>query len=340
MVSNVHLNLTMYQFAIIGCGRIAARHAENIAKHGKLVAVCDIVPERANLLATQYNAKAYYSIDDLLKEEKDLEIVSVCSPNGLHAEHSIKSLQAGMHVLCEKPLCLTSAAAWQIIETEKFCRRSLFVVKSTRYNPLLQNLKSLLEAGTLGTVYSFQLSCFWNRPIDYYTDWRGKAFPDGGTLYTQFSHYIDALLWLLGDVEGVKGFAANKAHQSVIEFEDTGVVALQMKNGALGTFNWSVNTYQKNFEIGLTLIAENGTISLGGPYLNQLKYLNAKEDLGFATPTQPSNDYGFYNGSMSNHKEVYEKLIKSLNNPNYSFTNAYDGLRTVETIEKIYKAVH
>ncbi|HEY0732509.1 MAG TPA: Gfo/Idh/MocA family oxidoreductase, partial [Chitinophagaceae bacterium] len=180
----------MYKFAVIGCGSIAPRHIENIEKVGRLIAVCDIIQEKADLLAAKYNVKPYYSVDDLLLKEKDIDVISVCTPNGFHAEHSIKSLQSGKHVLCEKPMCLTSAAAWQMIETEKFSRRKLFVVKSTRFNPLLIKLKKALDNGILGEIYSFKLSCFWNRPAEYYRDWRGKTFPDGGTLYTQFSHYI------------------------------------------------------------------------------------------------------------------------------------------------------
>src|SRR5205085_2941351 len=185
--------VTMIKFALVGCGRIAARHAENMARVGKLQAVCDIVKEKAETFATKYEANCYLSLEDLLANEADVDVVAVCTPNGFHAEHTIKSLQARKHVLCEKPLCLTKAAAWQIIETEKFCRRKLFVVKSTRYNPILQELKKRITEDRLGKIYSFQVSCFWNRPDGYYTDWRGKHFPDGGTLYTQFSHYIDAM---------------------------------------------------------------------------------------------------------------------------------------------------
>ena len=328
----------MYKFAIIGCGRIAAKHAENIMAQGKLQAVCDIVPQKADAFASQFGTKAYYSIEELLKGEPELDIVSICTPNGYHAEHSIKSLQAGKHVLCEKPLCITSAAAWQMIETEKFSRKKLFVVKSTRFNPLLQDLKHLIEKGLLGKIYSFQLSCFWNRPDEYYTDWRGKTFPDGGTLYTQFSHYIDALLWLLGNVKSAKGYAANMAHESTIEFEDTGAAAIELDNGILGSINWSVNTYQKNCEISLTIIAEKGTIILGGEYLNELRYQLLETPYEFKGTSLESNNYGFYKGSMSNHKEVYSSLIEALNN-NAPFIGSFDGLRTVEAIEKIYKAV-
>lgn len=330
----------MYKFAVIGCGRIAPRHIENIEKVGRLIAVCDIVHEKANLLAAKYNVKAYYSIDDLLREEKDIDVISVCTPNGYHAEHSIKSLQSGKHVLCEKPMCLTSAAAWQMIETEKFSRRKLFVVKSTRFNPLLIKLKKALDSGVLGEIYNFKLCCFWNRPVEYYRDWRGKTFPDGGTLYTQFSHYIDAMLWLFGTIETVKGFANNFAHKNIIEFEDTGVAVLKMKSGSLGSIDWSVNSFQKNNEISLTVIAEKATISFGGEYLNELRYQQSEQAIDFGFDNTGANDYGFYKGSMSNHKEVYENLIESLNNDRHPFTNAFDGLRTVEAIEQIYKAVN
>jgi UDP-N-acetyl-2-amino-2-deoxyglucuronate dehydrogenase len=330
----------MYKFGIIGCGRIAPRHAEQIKKAGNLVAVCDIDKDRADAFAKEYNSKAYYTIDDLLKEAKEIDIISICTPNGFHAEHAIKSLQAGKNVLCEKPLCITGAAAWQLIETEKFSRKKLFVVKSTRYNPLLKDLKSLIQNNKLGEIYNFQLSCFWNRPAEYYEDWHGTIFPDGGTLYTQFSHYIDALLWLLGDIESVKGFAANKALKNIIEFEDTGVASMYMQSGVLGTINWSVNSYKKNYGISLALLAEKGTIIIGGEYLNELVYKQLEFEFEFSSqPSQP-NDYNFYKGSMSNHSEVYENLFQALNNPSHPFTNAFDGLKTVEAIEKIYKAVN
>ena len=330
----------MFHFALIGCGRIAPRHAENIRKSGKLVAVCDSDKDKADNFAKAYGAAAYYSIEDLLKNEKKIDVISICTPNGLHAEHTIKALQAGKHVLCEKPLCITSAAAWQLIETEKFSRKKLFVVKSARFNPLLQELKKKIVEGQLGEIYSFSLNCFWNRPDTYYTDWRGKHFPDGGALYTQFSHYIDAVLWMLGDVENVKGFADNKAHRGSVEYEDTGVAALRMQSGVLGTLHWTVNTFQKNSEISFTIIAEKGTISLGGEYLNLIRYQQLDgENILPQTEIKSSNEYDNYHGSMSHHDEVYQNLIAALEEQHTS-SNAFDGLKTVEAIEKIYKAVN
>lgn len=329
----------MYQFALIGCGRISRRHAENIQAIGTVKAVCDVVPERADKLAKEYNCAAYYSIDDLLKQESEIDVVSICTPNGYHAEHSIKSLQAGKDVLCEKPLCLTTAAAWQLIETEKFSGRRLFVVKSNRYNPILLQLKELVDKEQLGNIYSFHLSCLWNRPPEYYTDWHGKLFPDGGSLYTQFSHYIDAMISLFGDVEDVKGFRKNMAHTSCIEFEDTGVASLSMQKGTLGSLHWSVNAYKKNHEIALTILAEKGTVRIGGEYLNEVQYQLMESANKFAVPENLSNDYSTYKGSMSNHTEVYRHLLKALKGEDKSFANAFDGLKTVEAIEKIYKAM-
>ena len=331
----------MYKFAIVGCGKIAPRHAEQIRQHGKLTAVCDIIKEKADAFAASYGAKPYYNIDELLAGEKDTDIISICTPNGLHAEHCIKSAQAGKHTLCEKPLCITSAAAWQMIETAKLCRKKLFVVKSTRYNPSLLALKKLIDSDGLGQLYSFQLNCFWNRPADYYIDnWHGKIFPDGGTLYTQFSHYLDALLWLMGDVKTITGFRKNSAHSGIIDFEDNGVVALEMKNGMLGGLSWSVNSFQKNMEVSLTVIAEKGSIRIGGEYMNKLEY-QCTESPAIQLPNLPeaANEYGNYKGSMSNHDKVYENLIKAMDDESHPFVNAFDGLKTVEFIEKIYNSV-
>lgn len=329
----------MYQFAIIGCGRISKRHAENICRVGKLTAVCDIVSERANELASAYNIKAYCNIDELLAIEKGIDIVSICTPNGLHAEHSIKSLQSGKHVLCEKPLSISVSSALKMIDAEKAANKKLFVVKSTRYNPLFGDLKKEIEKNALGKIYSFHLSCLWNRPKAYYIDWKGTLNLDGGTLFTQFSHYIDATLWLFGEIDEVKGYKANAAHKAVIEFEDTGAVALKMKNKMIGTLHWSVNAYKKNHEIALTIIAEKGTIRIAGEYFNEVQYLQTEKEIQFSTAKNEANSYSFYKGSMSNHDEVYDHLLRVLENDDNSFTGAIDGLKTVEAIEKIYKAV-
>jgi len=328
------------RFAIVGCGKIAPRHAAEAVKHGQLVAVCDTIPERANELAQSQGANAYYSLDDLLKKENDIDVIAICTPNGLHAEHSIKALQSGIHVLCEKPLCILSSDALKMIEASKKANKKLFVVKSTRYNPALAALKKAMEENRLGDIYSFQLNCFWNRPAAYYANsWKGDKSLDGGTLYTQFSHYIDALLWLLGDIKHVSGFRKNFVHQDSIDFEDSGVIAIEMQGGAIGGLNWSVNTFQKNMEVSLSVIGEKGSVRIAGEYMNKTEY-QLMDHYQLSIPSGgAANDYGFYKGSMSNHDKIYENLMKALNDDTHPFVNALDGLKTVEAIERIYKSV-
>lgn len=329
----------VYQFAISGCGKIAERHAQEIVRRGKLVAVCDIVPERADALAAAYNARAYYDFDTMLAKEPALDVVSICTPNGLHAAQSIAALQAGHHVLCEKPMCLHTSDGAVMIETAQKANKKLLVVKSTRYNPAIVALKKLFDNGEIGPVYSFQLNCVWNRPDAYYANnWRGSLDLDGGTLYTQFSHYIDVLLWLLGDVADVCGFSTNRAHQNSIAFEDTGAVAMKMLSGAIGTLHYSVNAQLQNHEVSLTIVAEKATLKLGGTYLNELLYQQpALIDLGSLGKGNLANDYGFYKGSMSNHDKVYENVIAALQGAESQVTDGEGALKTVSLIEEIYQ---
>ncbi len=324
------------RFAIIGCGRIAKRHAEQIAKIGRLVAVCDTNVEKCNDFAVSYNAKPYFFIDDLLKNEKDVNVVSICTPNGLHAAHSILALKAGFNVLCEKPLCIHADDAKMMVGTALKEGKNLFVVKQNRYNPPVVFLKELIKEKKLGRILSFQINCFWNRPNGYYVDWKGTKALDGGSLYTQFSHFIDLLYWLLGDVEEVKSMSKNFLHPS-IEFEDSGVVLFEMKNKAIGTMNYTVNSFATNMEGSFTVFGEMGTVKVGGQYLNELEYCNVE---GIEFPVLPkgnaANGYGFYKGSMSNHDKVYENLVEALQNPSHEFARADEGMKTVEIIEKIY----
>lgn len=327
-------------FAIIGCGRIAQRHAEHIVKNGKLLAVCDTIKDKADDFANKYGAKSYTDINELLKNEVNVDVISICSPNGLHAEHSIKSLNSNYHVLCEKPMAISVHDCGEMIKAAEKNNRRLFAIKQNRFNPPVVAVKELIDRGDLGKIFSIQLSCFWNRNEDYYLNsWKGTSDLDGGTLFTQFSHFIDLLYWLIGDVKKVYALTENFAHNGVIEFEDTGVIALQFYNGALGTINYTVNSYDKNMEGSLTIFGEKGTIKIGGQYLNELEYQNIKDMVIKDLPKGNSaNNYGQYQGSMSNHDKVYENLIDVLNNGSSISTNSFEGMKTVEIIDKIYQS--
>ena len=327
-------------FGLVGCGRIAQRHAEHIQNNGVLVAVCDNVKEKADELAKKYNAKAYYNIDDLIENEKQIDVISVCSPNGLHAQHSIKALESGFHVLCEKPMAISVYDCGEMIKAAEKSNKRLFAIKQNRFNPPVSAVKQAIDAGHLGKIYSVQLSCFWNRKEDYYENsWKGTKDMDGGTLYTQFSHFVDLLYWMIGDVKSASGFLGNFSHKNIIEFEDTGVVALEFHNGAIGTINYTVNSYGKNMEGSLTIFAEKGTVKIGGQYLNELEYQNIKDYKIENLPEgNKPNNYGNYQGSMSNHDKVYENLIDVLQHSGSISTSSFEGLKTVEIIEKIYNS--
>jgi UDP-N-acetyl-2-amino-2-deoxyglucuronate dehydrogenase len=328
------------RFAIIGCGRIAQRHAEHISNKGKLVAVCDVVGEKADMLAEKYGAKSYHSLEALILHEKELDVAAVCTPNGLHAGHSIQLLNAGLHVLCEKPMALSSYDCGEMIKAAERSNKRLFAIKQNRFNPPVEAVKKIIDEGRLGKIFSIQLSCFWNRDPEYYRNsWKGTMDLDGGTLFTQFSHFIDLLYWMIGDVKKVQAITANFAHQGIIEFEDTGVVILEFQGGAIGTINYTVNSFGKNMEGSLTIFGEKGTVKIGGQYLNELEYQNiADYKIENLPEGNKANNYGSYQGSMSNHDKVYDNLIEVLQRNAPISTSSFEGLKTVEIIEKIYEA--
>jgi len=334
------MHTELIRFGIIGCGRIANRHAKHIANNGQLAATCDIDIEKAGNLADEYGCNAWSDTEKFLTENKGkMDVVSVCSPNGLHAKHTIAALRHGYHVLCEKPMAISVEDCGNMINEAERANRRLFIVKQNRFNPPVEALKKAIEENRLGKIFNVQLSCFWNRNENYYkeSNWKGSKDMDGGTLFTQFSHFIDLLYWLIGDVKTVRSFTRNFTHQNIIDFEDTGVVAMEFYNGAIGTINYTVNSHQQNMEGSITVFGEKGTVKIGGQYLNKLEYQNIKDFRieNLAESSQP-NDYGTYQGSMSNHDKVYENLVSVLTREGVIATNGFEGLKTVEIIDKIY----
>lgn len=328
-------------FSIIGCGRIGQRHAGHINRLGRLVSVCDTIRERSEELGAKYNAASYTSVEELLNTSPETDVISVCTPNGLHAKHSILAFQKGFHVLCEKPMALTVNDCQRMIDAAEKAGKRLFVVKQNRFNPPVAAVKRVIAEGRLGRICSVQLNCFWNRDPAYYSDsWKGTKELDGGTLFTQFSHFIDLLYWIVGDIKEVQGYSGNFIHE-MIEFEDTGVVAVRFMNGAIGTIHYTVNSYEKNMEGSLTVFGEKGTVKIGGQYLNELEYQDIRDyvikDL---PPGNPANNYGLYQGSMSNHHLVYESVIEAVRDGKTGVNaSGLEGLKTVEVIEKIYAAI-
>jgi predicted dehydrogenase len=312
----------------------------HIAARGKLVAVCDVVVEKANALAATWEASVFSDVQTML-EQSPVDVVAICTPNGWHARHSVMALEAGSHVICEKPMAIALSDCQAMLDAAKTNQRLLFAVKQNRYNPPVVAVKELLNKNRLGKILSFQLNCFWNRGDDYYMNtWRGSAEMDGGILFTQFSHFIDLVYWLLGDVKSVQGMAANLRHQQSTAFEDTIVLLASLQNGAMGTLHFTTNAWGKNMEGSLTIFGEKGTVKIGGEYLNELEYQHIDN---YSIPNlpagQPANHYGSYTGSMSNHDKVYDNVLDVLLNGAAINTSAVDAAQTVSIIEKIHEAI-
>jgi UDP-N-acetyl-2-amino-2-deoxyglucuronate dehydrogenase len=336
------------RFALIGCGRIGQVHAREIRRVGKLVAVCDSESKKMDHIVGNDPIHRYITLKELFLAESDIDLVVIATPNGLHAQQSIECLNHGKHVLCEKPMAIRSADAEEMIKAARRANKHLVVVKQNRYNPPVQELKRLLDEGKLGKILSVQVNAFWNRNAEYYkqSPWRGTLELDGGTLYTQFSHFVDLMIWLFGDIREVKGSRSNVNHQGVIDFEDQGVIALQFESGLPGSLQYTVNAYEKNMEGSITVFGEKGAVKVGGAYLNEMSYFNVegvervekveRVEMRSNTP----NQYDGYQGSMSNHPMVYDDLIRLLNGESNSLASPEDGLRTVKAIEKIYSSIH
>ena len=326
-------------FLLVGCGRIAHRHAEHIKKYGKLRAVCDIKQDRANEFSRLFSVKPYYSLDEMLDNETEVDVIAICTPNGLHKEHTTKSLRKNLHVLCEKPMALNSSDCREMInEAEKFGKH-LFIVKQNRFNPPVVGVKKLLDEGKLGRILQVQLNCFWNRNNEYYTesDWKGTQDMDGGILFTQFSHFIDLLYWYFGDVTQAYNFSDNYIHKDIIEFEDAGAAIVKFENKIIASINYTINSFGSNMEGSITIFGEKGTVKIGGQYLNELEYQKIDNyKISELKRGNPPNNYGEYVGSMSNHGKVYENVVDVLTNNGKIATKGYEGLKTVEIIEKIY----
>ncbi len=328
------------RFAIIGCGRIAERHAMHIHTYGQLVAVCDVVESKAKTLAGKYGVDYFLSVEELLKNKTGIDVVVICSPNGLHAIHAIQAMRKGYHVLVEKPMAITSADCEAMIRVAAETGRHLFTVVQNRFNPPVLAVKKALDGGMFGKLYSIQLTCFWNRNAAYYKDsWKGSKELDGGVLFTQFSHFIDLLYWLFGDIKTIYAITKNAAHNGIIEFEDCGAVTIEFDNGVIGTINFSINSFDKNREGSLTILGEKGTVKIGGEYLNIIAYRQFETgDLDCTDDASEANDYGTYKGSMSNHDKVYASLVDTLQNGAAFYAGPLEGLKTVEIIERIYQS--
>ena len=330
------------RFAICGTGHIGRRHAALVARHAgaELAALIDIRADLQPGLAAEFpDVPFFLSLEEYLQTGPAADVLTVATPNGLHARQAVAGLRAGLHVVVEKPIALHTADAEIIIETARQTGRLVFGVMQNRYSPPAAWLKQIVDEGRLGRVFLVQLSCFWNRDARYYRPggWKGTQALDGGTLFTQFSHFVDLLYWVFGDITNIAARFRDFTHEGLTEFEDSGLVTFDLVRGGSGTLSYSTAVWDRNLESSLTVVAERGSLRIAGQYMDKVEYCHLEGyQMPELAPTNPANNYGAFQGSAANHVQVIENVVDTVRQRSHATTNALEGLKVVEIIERIY----
>ena len=325
------------KIALIGCGRIANKHFEAIEKHREsleLVGVCDTNSKALEKAVEKTGSKGYANLTSLLADT-EATLIALCTPSGLHSTQAIQIANSGRHVMTEKPMATRWQDGLKMVEACDKAGVYLFVVKQNRHNATLQLLKKAVQKHRFGRIYMVTLNVFWARPQAYYDSaaWRGTWEFDGGALMSQASHYIDLLDWLIGPVESVQAFTATLARN--IEVEDTGVVNVRWRSGALGSVNVTMLTYPKNLEGSITIIGEKGTVKIGGMAVNEIQHWefaepNEDDEKIRDASYQTTSVYGF------GHPIYYDNIIKTLRGKAEPETDGREGLRSLEVLIAAY----
>jgi len=325
------------RIAIVGCGRISKNHFGSIEKHADqldLVSVCDINPHILKEHRDTYKVPGYLRLEDMLKEQ-GLDILVISTPSGLHSEQAVLAAKYGVNVVTEKPM----ATRWQDgIRMVKACDEAgvrLFVVKQNRRNTTLQLLKRAVDEKRFGKIYLVNLNVFWTRPQDYYDSakWRGTWEQDGGAFMNQASHYVDLIDWLIGPVESVQAMTGTLARD--IEVEDTGVLNIKWRCGALGSMNVTMLTYPRNLEGSITILGEKGSVKVGGVAVNDIQHWEFADDRSYDEEIKQANYdttsvYGF------GHPLYYKNVIDVLRGETEPETDGREGLKSLELLIAAY----
>jgi UDP-N-acetyl-2-amino-2-deoxyglucuronate dehydrogenase len=337
MIKNIVPLDRKIRIAIVGCGRISKKHFEAIESHAdhlELISVCDKDSDILSANYQKYNLPTYLQLNEMMQNE-DLDLVVLCTPSGLHAQQTEIIARYGVNVITEKPM----ATQWQDgLRMVKACDDGgvrLFVVKQNRHNNTLQLLKNAIKKGRFGRLYMVNVNVFWTRPQEYYdsAQWRGTWEFDGGALMNQASHYVDLLDWLIGPIESLQAYTATLARN--IEVEDTGVVSLKWRSGALGSLNVSMLTYPKNFEGSITVLGEKGTVRIGGLAVNEIKHWDFLDTEPEDKEVQNAN---YETGSVYGlgHPLYYQNVIDTMRGTAEPETDGREGLRSLEILIAAY----
>jgi UDP-N-acetyl-2-amino-2-deoxyglucuronate dehydrogenase len=336
-VTKPYITARKIRFALVGCGRISANHFDALERHAEradLVGVCDIDPAALDRAVARTGAPGFASLEELLART-DADAVILATPSGLHADQAVMVAEAGRHVMTEKPMATSWRDGNRMVEVCDRAGVQLFVVKQNRRNATLQLLKRAVAARRFGRIFMVNINVFWSRPQSYYDSaaWRGTWEFDGGAFMNQASHYVDLLDWLIGPVESVQAYTATLARR--IEVEDTGVVSIRWRTGALGSMNVTMLTYPKNYEGSITILGETGTVRVGGVAVNRIDHWEFAEphpddELVAQASYETTSVYGF------GHPAYYDNVIQSLRGEATPETDGREGLRSLEILIATY----
>lgn len=325
------------RIALVGCGRISANHFGAMEQHADrvdIVDVCDIDATALEKAVQRTGAQGHNSLSSMLKTT-DADLVVLTTPSGMHPDQAIEVAQSGRHVMTEKPMATRWHDGVRMVKACDDANVRLFVVKQNRRNATLQLLKRAVEQKRFGRIYMVNLNVFWTRPQDYYDSakWRGTWEFDGGAFMNQASHYVDLLDWLIGPIESLQSYTATLARD--IEVEDTGVVSVKWRSGALGSMNVTMLTYPKNLEGSITILGEKGTVRIGGVAVNDIQHwefadAHPDDELVKQASYQTSSVYGF------GHPLYYDNVINVLQGKASPETDGREGLKSLETLVALY----
>lgn len=325
------------RLGVVGCGRISRNHFGAIrahAGHAELVGVCDIDPAALHAAQRETGASGYGSIEELLRD-CPADVVVLATPSGLHPGQAIRVARSGRHVITEKPMATRWQDGVRMVEACDAAGVRLFVVKQNRHNATVRLLKRAIDEKRFGRIYSVGINVFWNRPQSYYDSaaWRGTWEFDGGAFMNQASHYVDLLDWLVGPIESVQAYTATLERR--VQVEDTGVMCVRWRSGALGTVNVTMLTHPRNLEGSITVLGEHGTVRLGGVAVNEIQHWEFADtrpydagirEAGYAT----TSVYGF------GHPTYYRNVIDVLRGEAEPETDGREGLKSLEVLIAAY----
>lgn len=333
---NTPINNRKIRLAIIGCGRISKNHFGSVEKHAdniELIAVCDTHEKILQEHSEKYGVPGHLNFEELLKTEQP-DAVALCTPSGIHPDQAVLAALYGVHVITEKPM----ATRWQDgVRMVRACDEAgvrLFVVKQNRRNTTLQLLKRAVEEKRFGKIHMVHLNVFWSRPQEYYdqSKWRGTWEFDGGAFMNQASHYVDLLEWLIGPIDKVQAMMSTTRD---IEVEDTGVMNVRWRNGALGSMSVTMLTYPKNLEGSITILGEKGTVRVGGVAVNDIQIWQFDKPKDYDEEIQRANYettsvYGF------GHPLYYKNVVDVLRGEAEPETDGREGLKSLEVLIATY----